>query len=142
MPRCSGLGACQRPTSAPSAVAATTIAGGARLVASIGVELGDLHVEADVPARAVPADRGEQDFPAWRHDRLPGVGIAVGDRAEQPPQSAGVVVDADRADPRQGHGAGMALTDPDQGGATLALLVAEPEAVPTAPLAFEPREAD
>ena len=35
----------------------------------------------------------------------------------------------------------MALTDPDQAGAALAVLVAEPETVPTASLAFPPREA-
>src|SRR5215218_6446093 len=36
----------------------------------------------------------------------------------------------------------MALTDPNAIAATLALLVAQPEAVPTAPFAFAPREAD
>ena len=35
----------------------------------------------------------------------------------------------------------MALPDPDREGAALAVLVAEPEAIPTAPLAFPPREA-
>jgi len=101
-----------------------------------------LDVEADIPAGAVPADRGEQDLGTWRHHRLPGTWGELGDRAEQPPQPAGVVVDANDADGRQGHRAGMVLTDPDRAPAAFALLVAEPEAVPTAPFAFPPREAD
>jgi hypothetical protein len=36
----------------------------------------------------------------------------------------------------------MALTDADRAAAAFALLVAEPEAVPTAPFALPPREAD
>jgi hypothetical protein len=51
-------------------------------------------------------------------------------------------VDADHADGRQGHRAGTALTDANRAAAALAMLVAEPEAVPTAPLTFPPRKAD
>jgi hypothetical protein len=64
-------------------------------VTAFGVQVGGLDVEADIPAGAVPADRGEQDLGPRRHHRLPGGGIEVGDRAEQPPQPAGIVLHAD-----------------------------------------------
>src|SRR4029450_11230713 len=90
----------------------------------------------------MPADRGEEDPGARRPPRLPGAGVELGDRTQQSPQPAGVIVDADHADGRQGHRAGTALTDANRAAAALAMLVAEPEAVPTAPLTFPPRKAD
>ena len=156
MPRCSGLGASKRPTSVPSAVGChgergkaavhpdepgIIAGGGAGRVAAGGMQVGGSYVEADIPTGTVTADRGEQDLATRRHHRLPGVGVEMGDRAKVSPQPTGIVVDADRADGRQGHGAGMALPDPDREGAALAVLVAEPKPSWTAPLAFPPREA-
>jgi hypothetical protein len=110
--------------------------------ATVGVQVGGLHVDADIPAGAMPADGGEQDLGARRHPRLPGGRVELGDRTQQPPQPAGVIVDPDHADSRQCHRAGMALTDADRAAAARAMLVADPEAVPTAAFAFPPREAD
>src|SRR5919108_1646913 len=90
----------------------------------------------------MPGDRGEQDLGARRHPRLPGGGVELGDRTQQSPQPAGVIVDADHADGRQGHRAGTALADADRAAAALAMLVAGPEAVPTLPLTFPPWEAE
>ena len=89
----------------------------------------------------MPADGGGQDVGPGRHDRLPGVGVSLCDRTEQPPQPAGVIVNPDRADPRQSHRAGTDLTNPDTAAAALALVVAEPEAVMAASLALAPRKA-
>src|SRR5512132_729455 len=94
------------------------------------MKVGGLHVEADIPAGAVPAHGSEQDLGARRHHRLPSGAVEVGDWAQQPPQSASVIVDTDRSDARQGHRAGMALTDPQS------------KAVAAATLAFPLREAD
>jgi hypothetical protein len=109
-------------------------------MAAFGVQVGGVDVEADIPAGAVPADRGEQDLGTRRHHRLSSIRIEVGDRAEQPSQPTGLVVDSNSADGRQGHRARMAIPDSDQQSAALASLVAESEAVPTTPLSFPPRE--
>jgi hypothetical protein len=77
------------------------VVGGMGRVAALDVNVWSLDVEADIPTGAVSADRGEQHLGARRHHRLPGVGVEVPDRAEQPPQHAGVVVHPDHADGRQ-----------------------------------------
>jgi hypothetical protein len=90
----------------------------------------------------VPANRGEQDLGARREDHLAGVGVNVVDWADQPPQPAGIFMHPNRADPRQGHRASVSPTNPDASPAGPAVgLVAQPEAVATAPLALSPREA-
>jgi hypothetical protein len=82
------------------------------------------------------ADRGEHDPGTRRHPRLSGVGIEMLHWAKEPPEPAGVVMHADRADPRKDHTAGIALTDPDRERATLASLVPKPKAVTTPALAL------
>jgi len=52
----------------------------ARLMAAPWMEVRGLHVQADVPAAAVAADRGEQDPGAWRYDRLAGHWVELLDR--------------------------------------------------------------
>ena len=118
------------------------IAGRSGQVATVGVQVGGLHVEADIPAGPVPTDGREQDLGARCHLGLPGASVELGDRTQQSPQPAGVIVDSDHADSRQGHRAGTALTDADRAAAAVAVLVAKPEAVPTTPFAFPPWEAN
>ena len=109
---------------------------------AFGVQVGGLDIEADMPAGAVPADRREQDSGARRHYRLPCGWVEVGDRAKQPPQPAGVMVNSDNADCWQGHRAGMTIPNSDRGDASTAVLVAKPETIPTAALALPLREAN
>jgi len=63
------------------------------------------------------------------------------DGAKQPPQPTGVIVDAHSADCRQGHRSGVALTDPDGGGAIPPPFVAQPKGVTAAALALASWEA-
>ena len=63
-------------------------------------------------------------------------------RAEEPPNPAGIVMDSHRADPREDHTAGIALTNPDRQRAALTSFVPEAEAVATPPLALAPRKPD
>ena len=111
-------------------------------MATVGVQVGGLYVEADIPAGPVPTDGREQDLGARCHLGLPGASVELGDRTQQSPQPAGVIVDSDHADSRQGHRAGTARTDADRAAAAVAVLVAKPEAVPTTPFAFPPWEAN
>src|SRR5512132_946333 len=86
-------------------------------------------------------NRGEQDLGPWHNDWLPAGRVQLDDRTEQPPQSTSVVMYSDPADGRQGHAAWMAFPDPDAGGRAVGMLVAEPKALATVPLALEFREA-
>ena len=58
-----------------------SIAGGPGCVAALGMQVGGMDVEAEIPAGAVPSDRGEQDLGTRRHYGLPGGGVQVGGRA-------------------------------------------------------------
>jgi hypothetical protein len=82
------------------------------------------------------ADRGEHDPGTLRHPRLSGVGIKVLHWTKESPKPTGIVMHADRADPREDHTAGMILTNPNRRRAALASLVPKPEAVTTPALAL------
>jgi hypothetical protein len=78
-------------------------AGGAPRMTAVGVEVWSADVEADLPADAMPADRGEQDPCPWRDGWLAAVRVDLTDGAKQSQQTATVIVHSDRADGRQGH---------------------------------------
>jgi hypothetical protein len=86
-------------------------------------------------------DRCEQDPGAGRTGRLSCSRVDLLDGPEQSPEPAGVVVDPNLADRRQGHRARMADSNPETV-PTPALLVSQPEAVATAALLLSPREPD
>ena len=120
---------------------AAMVVGGTGWVTTLRVEVRRLDVEADVPTSAMPTTGGEEDSGPRRHHELP-VSRILRDGTEQPPQPTGVVMYTNRADPRQGHRARMAFSNPDRRGAAAARLIAEPEALAAATLALVPREAD
>jgi hypothetical protein len=111
-------------------------------VAALWVKVRSIDVQADIPTRAMAADRGEHDLGTRCHPRLSGVGIEMLHWAKEPPKPAGVVMHADRADPREDHRAGMTLTNPDRERAALASLVPDPEAVTIPALALGLRKPD
>jgi hypothetical protein len=117
------------------------VVGGTGWVTALRVELRRLDIEADVPTSAMPTTGGEEDSGPRRHHRIPGASIILRDGTEQPPQPTGVVMYTNRADPWQGHRAGMTLPDPDRPRAAAARLIAGSEALAAATLALASREA-
>jgi hypothetical protein len=60
----------------------TMLASWAHGVVVLLVQVRSVEVEADIPAAAMTADRGEQDLGAWRRSRVPDIGVGLCDRAQ------------------------------------------------------------
>jgi hypothetical protein len=108
----------------------------ARPVAALWVKVRSMDIEADIPTGPIAADRSEHDPGTRPHPRYSGLRIEMLHWTEEPPNPAGVLMHADRADPREDHTAGMAITNADRQRAALASLVPKPEAVTTSALAL------